>query len=67
MAKTIKLNKNFYEIKAINMAVTAYKGIAEIMVSEASDEYELKITKTNYDVNMVELELCNYILAVMNK
>lgn len=63
---TNKLNKSFYEKDALLEAISAYKSLASISISEDNDYYFYKIESSIYEPKLVANEFENYILGLMN-
>lgn len=63
---TNKLSKNFYEKDALLEAISAYKSLASISVSEDNEYYYYKIESSIYDPQLVANEFENYVLGLMN-
>lgn len=63
---TNKLTKSFYEKDSLQEAITAYKSLASISISEDDDYYYYKIESSIYDPQLVANEFENYVLGLMN-
>lgn len=61
-----KLTKEFYEKGALLKAVSAYKNLASISVSEDNGYLYYEIESSIYDPHLVANEFENYILGLMN-
>ena len=61
-----RLNKDFYEKKALLDAICAYKSLASISLSEDNTYYYYEIESSTYDYELVANEFENYVLGLMN-
>ncbi len=63
----LKLSKEIYDDRAINMACKDYKEYARIIVKNNNDSYELLFDKCRYDKRRTILEFENYLIGLENK
>ncbi len=63
----IKLNKEIYDIHALNKCINAYKSICNIDVSSTEQYYEINIFDCLYDEKETIYEFCNYLIAKLSE
>ena len=66
MTRTFYLTKEFYDNNAIKTSIIAYKDIAAFSVKDNENCYEICINSSFPDLERIENEFKNYVLAQMN-
>jgi hypothetical protein len=62
----IKLNKKFYNLKAVKETVKVYKKLANFDIKESRSEIKINLKNADSDIkNVIEDEFCNYVLSEM--
>lgn len=62
----LTLNKEIFDIAAIQIAVKDYQNIARITVTDTEAHWNCKITNCICDSNLAASEFENYIIDLMN-
>ncbi len=61
-----RLTKEFYEKSALVEAVSAYKSLASISISEDKDYLYYEVKSSIYEPQLIANEFENYVLGLMN-
>ena len=65
--KTIRFNPEIYPLRVVLAAAEAYKGLAEIAVSDNSSGITVTLQNCRYEENRTAHEFDNYIISLMNQ
>ena len=62
----IELNKRFYDVKSVKESANDFKGVCSCKINVKGGRINVKlIPKNAIDSNVLCLEFCNYVLALM--
>lgn len=64
----INFNKQFYNLNAIQSAISAYKDLADFHISDNNKIIKLKVDNIDKDIkDILRDEFCNFVLSEIKK